>query len=477
MLPLINLQLGWPSPSLFPTAQLLDGASTILHSQKKASEALIYGPDEGYAPLREHIAQWLSSIYITRGDAISSDRVCISNGASANLANILTKFTEPGYTRRIWMVEPCYFLACPVFTDAGFAGRLRGVPEDEEGLDIDFLRAALHELETEEEHPLQPIMKTDTARYPKLYKHVIYAVPTFANPSGKTMSLQRRLDLVRLAREFDALIVTDDVYDALRWPRDKQDDARSLPPAPPRIVDIDCMLSGGTQTSGFGNSVSNGSFSKIIAPGVRTGWAEAAPAFVEALSKVGATVSGGCPSHMSATFIYEMLVSGKLKAHIDETLIPTYRARYHALLRAVETHLVPLGFGMSSGKPYDSNAVTSSLSCVKNGHDRDLEDKNGHATPVSKLVSGGYFTYITIPTSLAVSVDELAALALTKYNLKFAFGAMMTVEGDNSSKQRAAHSYGNGIRLCWAWHTNEELEEGVRRLAGLVMEVNAGQYS
>ncbi len=465
MLPHINLQLGWPSPSLFPGSQLLDGASEILQSQKKTAEALIYGPDEGYGSLREHVAAWLSSIYATRGEAISSDRISISNGASANLENILAKFTEPGYTRNIWMVEPCYFLACPIFTDAGFAGRLRGVPEDEEGFDVDFLCSALHEVESEGNHPQAPTAKTATARYPKLYKHIIYAVPTFANPSGKTMSLRRREELVRLARKFDALVVTDDVYDVLRWPQNEQDTILTLPPAPPRIVDVDSNLDGGTQRDGFGNSVSNGSFSKIIAPGVRTGWTEAAPAFVKALSTVGATKSGGCPSHMAATFIDEMLISGQLQAHIAGTLIPTYRSRYNTLIRAVETDLIPLGFRISTGKPYDYDATT-----IANG------TKHGHATAAAKTVAGGYFTYITIPVDLPVSAEKLAAMALTNYTLKFAFGAMMTVEGDNSSSLRAGHGYGNGIRLCWAWHTQEQIEEGIQRLAKLVTEIKAGQH-
>lgn len=105
----------------------------------------------------------------------------------------------------------------------------------------------------------------------KIYKHIIYAVPTFANPSSKTMSLKRRQELVQLAREFDALIVTDDVYDMLQWPSDSSQ-ARLDSATLPRIVDIDRTLDGGAKE--FGNAVSNGSFSKIAGPGLRTGWVE-----------------------------------------------------------------------------------------------------------------------------------------------------------------------------------------------------------
>lgn len=92
------------------------------------------------------------------------------------------------------------------------------------------------------------------------------------------MSLRRRQELVRLAREYDALIITDDVYDFLQWPSSLSSQTMSLEKAAmPRIVDIDRYLDGGTErqgADGFGNAVSNGSFSKIFGPGVRTGWAE-----------------------------------------------------------------------------------------------------------------------------------------------------------------------------------------------------------
>jgi DNA-binding transcriptional MocR family regulator len=457
---LINLQLGWPSPSLFPAPQLLNGAGNVLQSSKKTAAALIYGPDAGYLPLREEIAKWLSATYTT-SETISSDRICISNGASANLENILAKFTEPGYTRSIWMIEPSYFLACPIFTDAGFGGRLRGVPEDDEGLDVEFLRKALQEVE-KGEHPTAPVLKTH-ARYAKLYKHIIYAVPTFANPSGKTMSLRRRQELVRIAREFDALVVTDDVYDVLRWPVSQDGDSSQLGAVPPRIVDVDRVLDGGPKDQ-WGNAISNGSFSKIVAPGVRTGWAEGTPDLALALSSVGATKSGGCPSHITASFIHEMLATNQLQDHISKTLIPTYRARYYALFNAIDELLVPLGFKVSTGTPYE----VSSAETKTNGHTN--RSTNGHS---SSRAAGGYFTYLTVPSDVGITVGELAALALEKHNLKFAFGAMMAVEGDKTSDERAKGGYGQGIRLCWAWHPEEEIREGIARLATLTKELKS----
>ncbi|KAF4121381.1 Aspartate/methionine/tyrosine aminotransferase [Geosmithia morbida] len=452
----INLQLGWPSPSLFPNTQLLDGASGVLQSDRRTASALIYGPSAGFLPLRERIAAWLDEFY-RPSERISSERICVTNGASANLGNILAKFTEPGYTRNVWMVEPSYFLACPIFTDNGFEGRLRGIPEDDEGLDIAFLRTALESVEAESNHPAKPAVKT-SARYPHLYKHVIYATPTFSNPSSKTMSLGRREELVRLARDFDAIVVTDDVYDVLRWPSSPSDRSE-LPPTPPRIVDVDGILDGGPRHD-WGNAVSNGSFSKIIGPGVRTGWAEGTPSFVLGLASVGSTGSGGCPTHLAATFVEDMLSTGKLQAHIRDKLIPTYRSRYNVLLSAVERLLVPLGFTISTGTPYRYQQPST------DGIDRN--DGGGESSATD--VAGGYFIYVNIPTDMPIGADEMAALGLEKYNLKFAFGGMMVVEGDRGSTERASTGFGRAIRLTWAWHTEDEIAEGIERIATLVRD-------
>lgn len=120
----------------------------------------------------------------------------------------------------------------------------------------------------------------------KIYKHLIYAVPTFSNPSTKVMSLYHREELVRLARRYDALLVTDDVYDFLQWPMDStgslEDPNRAFVP---RLVDVDRYLDGGPANE-WGHAISNGSFSKLVGPGTRCGWAEATEKVAYGLSQV-----------------------------------------------------------------------------------------------------------------------------------------------------------------------------------------------
>ncbi|KAH6855637.1 pyridoxal phosphate-dependent transferase [Chaetomium sp. MPI-CAGE-AT-0009] len=230
---------------------------------------------------------------------MTADEFAITGGASQALACVLQSFTDPGYTRAVWVVAPCYFLACPIFEDCGFRGRLRAVPEDEAGVDVEVLERRLRECEGEpwENHPSK-----NPSPNRKLYRHVIYLVATCANPSGKTMPLARRQQLVHLAREHDALIISDDVYDLLQWPGD------SSPP------------------TRFGHAISNGSFSKLVGPGVRTGWLHASAAFIAGFAATGSNRSGGAASQFAAAVVWRFLsgVDAEVvaeRARVEEELV------------------------------------------------------------------------------------------------------------------------------------------------------------
>ncbi|KIW69999.1 hypothetical protein PV04_02311 [Phialophora macrospora] len=425
----IDLLKGWPHPSLLPPQQL-DQASTHILSNPSNTDVLFYGPDEGYEPLRKAIAKWLDQFY-SPSKLITSERICISGGASQNLACILQTFTDPIYTRNIWMVAPTYYLACRIFADAGFDNRLKGVPEDEEGIDLEYLEQGLQQSEQRAlaENNTEPRIKPPKA-WRKIYKHIIYAVPTFANPSGRVMSLHHRQQLVRLARKYDALVVTDDVYDMLQWPANPEEGPRRMDKALlPRIVDVDLQLDGGP-IDDFGNAVSNGSFSKIIAPGCRTGWAEGTPAMAYGISQTGSTRSGGAPSHLVASFIYQMLATGVLTRHIYEELQPAYSTRYYKMMEAVKHHLLPLGLTLPQA-------------------DKDF--------------AGGYFIWLTLPGSL--DSTRIYKRALEQENLTIITGPLFKVDGDEHNKHTR---FEKDLRLCYAWEDQDVLEEGVIRLARVI---------
>ena len=146
--PLINLLKGWPSTTLLPISGFKSSANALLSEPSIAGPALLYGPDGGYEPLREALASWLNDFYRPKVPT-SPSRLCISGGASQNLACVLQVYTDPIFTRNVWMISPTYFLACRIFEDSGFNGKLRSVPEDEEGIDLSYLREHISRSENE----------------------------------------------------------------------------------------------------------------------------------------------------------------------------------------------------------------------------------------------------------------------------------------------------------------------------------------
>ncbi|QKX62003.1 uncharacterized protein TRUGW13939_09159 [Talaromyces rugulosus] len=422
----IDLFRGWPNPALLPVQSIAKASSIALSTPSIFQPGLQYGPDEGYGPLRQHLADWLTSFYRPK-EPISEARICVTGGASQNLACVLQVFTDAAYTRNIWVVAPTYYLACRIFHDAGFMNRLRGVPEDTEGIDIGFLEKGLQEAEAKAnaEGNTQPRYKLPRP-WSKIYKHVFYLTSTFANPSMKVVSVRRREQLIRLARRYDVLVISDDVYDFLQWPSDM---SATISPsdkaAVPRLVDIDRYLDGGP-VDDFGNSMSNGSFSKLVGPGVRTGWAEGTYKFAYGLSQAGSSRSGGAPSQLTATFVDQLVSTGTLQRHISSELIPTYQARYREVMSAISAHLVPLGFSVpASAQP----------------------------------IVGGFFIWLDLPAGLTSSV--LADRAAAEENVKIGSGTLFQVEGDCTEGRQ---DFEDGIRLSFGWEEFGLLSEGVERL-------------
>ena len=146
----ITLLLGWPSKRLLPTNSLSIASAETLSDPTTFFEALSYGANQGNPAFRDAIAEWLSSFYTLAVGPTTPQRICITGGASQSLACILQVFTDARYTKLIWMVAPTYFLACKAFEDNGFAGRVRSVPDNEGGVDIEVFRRLLDEVDPEQ---------------------------------------------------------------------------------------------------------------------------------------------------------------------------------------------------------------------------------------------------------------------------------------------------------------------------------------
>lgn len=140
-IPPIDLFQGWPSPDLLPVDFLQLATEKVLSTPGLSTACLNYGPDEGPWSLRDELSTFLSEYYSSPWT--KAPRLTITGGASQALACILQVYTDPAYTKNVYMVAPAYFLACRVFEDNGFAGRLRAIPEDDEGIDIEHLQRLL----------------------------------------------------------------------------------------------------------------------------------------------------------------------------------------------------------------------------------------------------------------------------------------------------------------------------------------------
>ena len=249
------------------------------------------------------------------------------------------------------------------------------------------------------------------------------------------MSLQRREQLVRIARQYDALIITDDVYDQLQWLAATSSTITPIEHATlPRVVDVDRFLDGGAEregADGFGNAVSNGSFSKIAGPGGRTGWAEGTAKLAWGVSQCGATKSGGAPSHLVATFMACMLESGDLQHHIFDTLQPAYARRYRSTMSAIDQHLLPLGVTLPQS-------------------DRD--------------VVGGYFIWLLLPSPL--KAEDVVRQAKEDEDLDVAPGTVSAIWGDEE-----AVDLNRNVRLSFSWEEEDKLAEGVLRLSRVIQKL------
>jgi len=147
---------------------------------------------------------------------------------------------------------------------------------------------------------------------------LLYTIPTYHNPTGQTLSQERRERLVALSRKHGFIIAADEVYQLLH---------HGVPPPP----------SFGTLT-GHGNVLSFGSFSKILAPGLRLGWIQGNPELMRILLASGALVSGGNFNHFTSHIVRQLIEDGQLASYVAH-LRSNYAARAEAMDTALQTHL------------------------------------------------------------------------------------------------------------------------------------------
>jgi DNA-binding transcriptional MocR family regulator len=221
----------------------------------------------------------------------------ITGGASQALDMLCLLLTQPGDIALV--PSPTYHLALRVLRDHRL--ELLSVPSDNEGLQVDALEETLKSLQGRQKQP-----------------RLLYLVSTFNNPTGITLDIERRKALAELARQYDFIVVEDDVYYQLWYDQ----------PPPPAIYNL----------SNSESVIRLGSFSKILAPGLRLGWMTAAPQIVQRCIQSGVLDSGGGLGHFTAHVVAAFIELGLLDDHV-ETLCAKYLERRNLLIDALAAHL------------------------------------------------------------------------------------------------------------------------------------------
>jgi 2-aminoadipate transaminase len=261
---IISFAGGLPNPLFFPSEKIAAAAEKVL--TKEGSVVLQYAPTEGYAPLRDFIAQRQSK---KSGTQINAEDVLILNGSQQGLDLMGKLFLNSG--SHLLLESPSYLGAIQAFS---------------------AYQPSFHEVEMEENGPVLESLNSMVGKYDPV---VFYTIPTFQNPTGKTYDLEHRLGVVEACHNSDVVIIEDNPYGDIYFEKINLPDLHSLMPA---------------------QTVQLGSFSKIISPGLRLGWAIGPNDIVKKMT----VAKQACDLHSSnfgQRIIYQFLLDNALDDHLE----------------------------------------------------------------------------------------------------------------------------------------------------------------
>jgi 2-aminoadipate transaminase len=370
---LISFGGGFPDASSLPIQDIIETTRVAL--ERDGEWALQYAFGTGVPELVE---QLLKKLERDQGIKATSENILITSGSSQAIQLIFELFVNPG---DVVIAESPFFMGT-LWRARASGADVREIPLDEDGIDIEALRSELNGLKAEGKR----------AKF-------LYMVPNFQNPTGITYSLERRKQIVELAQEHGLPIVEDDAYYDLRFDGEKL----------PTFYELD----------GTGLVMYLGTFSKIMAAGMRIGWCVASRDVIAGMSGLKAD-AGTNPfaSHVAAQFT----ASGTLQEHIAH-LKPMYKGRRDAMLKALEAHM-PEGASWT-------------------------------------VPTGGFFIWLTLPAG--VNCDEIAPIAAER-GVAIGLGTMFYVAGGGRDK----------VRLSYSFNDHETIEHGIKVLADIVKEQLAG---
>jgi 2-aminoadipate transaminase len=275
----INFTRGVPANESFPTADLIDAAGAVFKTHGTAM--LQYGPSRGFEPLRQWLAEW---------QGVPVDRVMTSNGSLQLIEFLCLQMLKPGDV--VFTESPSYDRTINLLRR--HAAKIVGIPLEADGPNIEALERALQKA------------------VPKFF----YVIPDFQNPAGATCSGEKRRQLAALADRYNFLLVEDAPYRLLRYRGKEEPTLYSL--APQRTLHMS-------------------SFTKLIAPGVRTGFMIGDPSIIGPLAKV-AEDTYISPGYVAQAITYEWCRRGLLPPQIEKLKV-LYAPRLDATLAGLDKYM------------------------------------------------------------------------------------------------------------------------------------------
>lgn len=281
---------GLPHASLFPVGEIADITVKVL--KEKGYLALQYGPTQGEDEMLEALIAHMAEF----GDIAVREQVCVTSSSQQGLDLLALLFLDEGSP--IIIEKPSYLGGIQAFARCG--ADMRGISLDDNGLDIDRMNKAIEDLDKEGRKP-----------------RFIYVIPDFQNPSGVTMSLARRKELIGIAREREIPIIEDSPYRELSFTGE--------------ILPSLWTLAGGKGV------VMMKTFSKVLFPGMRIGWLVGDPALIDKIILLKQSVDLCTPS-FTQLILAEYLRRGKMKDSIEKA-IECYRPKLEAMLGALDKYM------------------------------------------------------------------------------------------------------------------------------------------
>lgn len=293
---IISFAGGLPAPDVFPVKEFQQACNAVL--EQHGAQALQYSATEGYRPLREMIARHTARYAVE----VSADNILITSGSQQALDFIGRLFINRG--DYIVVESPTYLGALQAWN--AYGAQYISVPMDENGMIVDELESALR-------------------KGPKF----IYVLPNFQNPSGATLSLERRKKLVELADKYGVPIVEDDPYGQLRY------EGENIP----SVVSLDSEFRGPNGGHYSGNVIYLSTFSKLLAPGLRLAWVIAPPEVIRRLvmTKQAADLH---TASFNQYLAHEVAKDGFLDEHV-KYIRQVYKERRDTMLEMMEEMFPP----------------------------------------------------------------------------------------------------------------------------------------